>query len=157
MTLKNHYVRRPNTWKGRGKSWLFGMVLDKRRGWKIQPSPANSEYPEVYKQLQDLMKTHDEHFSWTTINVNLNIRCKDHVDKGNLGDSIIVGLGDYQGGEFVLKKTPIPLTFSSSPPPIVPICRHETKYNIKRNFVRFCAKSQKHATEPFTGNRLSIT
>ena len=110
----------------------------------------------VYQQLQDLIKTHDEHFPWTTINVNRNIQCKNHVDKNNLGDSIIVGLGDYIGGEFVVKKGDLPTNFVGSTPPTVGTYREDTKYDIKGNFVRFNGKTQFHGTERFEGNRYSI-
>ena len=156
MKLPNKHVMRPKTWEGKRSSWLFGMVVNKSKGGVIVKASANSKYPIVYRYLQDLIKTHDEHFPWTTINVNRNIECKNHIDKNNLGDSIIVGLGDYCGGEFVVKKGDLPTNFVGSPPPKVPTYREDTKYDIKGNFVRFCGKTQYHSTEPFKGERYSI-
>ena len=133
---------------------MFGTVLDKRRGWTIHAASSNNKFREVYQQLQALIKTHDENFHYTTINVNRSITCKNHIDQSNVGDPIIVGLGDYEGGNFVIGKNCKP--WLGSNPPKVPICRHETKYDIKRKFVRFCVKSQRHAREQFQGNRFSI-
>ena len=132
------------------------MVVKKFKGGKIEEARANTKYPIVYQQLQDLIRTHDEHFPWTTINVNRNIKCIPHNHNQNIGDSIIVGLGDYSGGEFVVKKGDLPMNYVSSPPPTVATYREDTKYNIKGNFVRFCGKAQFHFTEPFVGNRYSI-
>ena len=116
MELPNCRVSRPQTWVGKQSSWLFGRVVNKFKGGKIYEARANTKYPIVYQYLEDLINTHDEHFRWTTINVNRNIQCKNHVDKNNLGDSIIVGLGDYIGGEFVVKKGDLPTSFGGSPP-----------------------------------------
>eukprot|EP00931_Biecheleriopsis_adriatica_P045697 TRINITY_DN26165_c0_g1_i1.p1 TRINITY_DN26165_c0_g1~~TRINITY_DN26165_c0_g1_i1.p1 ORF type:complete len:466 (+),score=107.45 TRINITY_DN26165_c0_g1_i1:34-1398(+) len=38
-------------------------------------------------------------FAFTSIQVNKNYAARPHVDKNNLGSSLIVGIGDYEGGE----------------------------------------------------------
>lgn len=45
-----------------------------------------------------VQKSHPD-FEFTSIQVNKNYASRAHVDKNNLGESLIIGLGDYTGGE----------------------------------------------------------
>ena len=40
-----------------------------------------------------------EEFFWSSLQINVDSVSKRRTDKGNVGMSIIIGLGDYEGGE----------------------------------------------------------
>jgi hypothetical protein len=72
---------------------------------------------------------------FTSIQINQNMTCAKHKDKGNIGISAIVAFGDYQGGELVVE---------------------DKQININRRIHLFDGSQQEHYTAPFTGNRYSI-
>ena len=148
-------VIRAKTWDGKQDSRLFGRMKDKRLCGAIRNCAANTKHPELFTFLKELIKTHDDRFKYTTINVNRNIQCKEHLDAHNIGDSIIVGLGDYTGGAFVVKKYEKTIK-SAAGPPRWALYRQDTEYDINENFVRFCGFRNKHCTRPFDGERFSI-
>jgi len=98
-------------------------------------SKCSKEYPKVYKLIMDLIKRHDEDFVFTSVIVNKNNVCKKHKDKGNNGESYIVGIGDYEGGELVIE---------------------DTEYNIKNKFIKFNGCEKYHYNKEFTGTRYSL-
>ena len=138
-----------------GDSWLFGMIRDKRKKGMIREAVMNTKHPDLFAYLKGLIKTHDRTFKYTTINVNRNIKCIEHRDGSNIGESIIVGMGDYEDGEFVVKGRDYISIPALGGPPWPPVLRHDTEYNIQGNFVRFDG-SQVHYTKPFKGTRISV-
>jgi len=60
------------------------------------------KYPELYLKLIELGKLANPDFDFTGIMLNKNCVAKPHRDKNNIGNSIIVGLGDYTGGELCI-------------------------------------------------------
>ena len=46
-----------------------------------------------------MISIHDPTFLYETITINVNFQCAWHRDTGNRGDSTIIGLGDYSGGQ----------------------------------------------------------
>lgn len=63
----------------------------------IERAP-NSLYPQLYKDLKQIAETMFPDFNYNTITLNHNLKCKAHKDGNNVGDSIIIGFGDYKGG-----------------------------------------------------------
>jgi hypothetical protein len=84
------------------RSIAFGYVL-KRIGRKFELSSITHKYHEIYTQLKALIKDIDPIFSYTSIQVNHNVMCNQHKDKNNVGESIIISVGDYTGGDFVIE------------------------------------------------------
>ena len=79
-------------------------------------------------------------FKYSTIQYNSNIQCAKHIDNNNVGESIIVGLGDYEGGELIV--------FDKDDKP---------RYiDIKNRFYKFNGSQYYHATNDFTGNRVTM-
>ena len=100
----------------------------------------STEYPTFYKDAKLLMNSFDPTFEFTNITVNKNLACKPHRDKGNHGESWIIGLGNYNGG-----------TLS--------VLRNKTvlKFDVKNNFVKFNGKLETHWTDEFSGgNRYTL-
>lgn len=81
---------------GDGKSQCFGMV--NKRSEIPDLSRQCWLHPYLYKLLLDFAKKYVK-ISFTGIQVNQNYFSKPHKDVGNLGESLIVGFGDYTGGE----------------------------------------------------------
>jgi len=71
--------------------------------------------------------------------VNQNVNCKPHIDRGNVGETLIIGFGNYEGGQTVVQENQGLIM----------------RYNVKGNFLRFKGSSL-HWTEPWTGNRITV-
>lgn len=92
-----------NSWRkgvGVGRTQVFGFC--RRMSYYPWYVRNNKRYPELYKSLCELGKRICP-FAFDAIQVNQNMECKAHVDKGNLGLSVIVSGGDYTGGELVVE------------------------------------------------------
>jgi hypothetical protein len=91
------------------RSQSFGLVnkrfftsgFNKRQSFDkpLQESNNNKKYPELFTQLKKLIKRIDPNFSYNSITVNHNFKCIPHFDKANISPSLIIALGDFEGGE----------------------------------------------------------
>ncbi len=100
----------------------------------------HAEHPELKPIIQQFCDLHcPERITVDQIQINKNWWSPAHFDSGNVGESYIVGLGDYTGGETCVDyKT------------------HIEKYNIKNTFVKFDGSKYLHWTNKFSGNRYSL-
>jgi hypothetical protein len=126
---------------GRGQMVSLGMVNRFEHGNKGKfgwfPSSNNEKYPYLLKQLNALAKLID--FPCTTFCINRNFQCKIHKDGLNQGDSVIVGLGTYTGGELVIEAN-----------------ERQQQYDIHNTFLKFDGALYPHGTMPFNKDRFSI-
>jgi len=83
----------------------------------------------------------EQDFKWTTIQYNCNQKSNKHKDKNNIGESYIIGLGDYEGGRLKVWHN------ENEDPEYV---------DIKNKFYKFNGAKLYHETEDFTGTRLSL-
>ena len=112
-------------------SMTFGEVIRPYHGRCL--SACNRKFPKVYALLQQLSaRLQFTHSSYT---VNKNLECLPHRDKNNVGDSIILSLGKFTGGELNIEGK---------------------LYDIYRRPLRFNGAASTHSTEKFEGNRYSI-
>lgn len=125
------YYERKNS--GVGRSLPFGIV--NRRCYGLGRSRNNKRYPKHYKEMLILAEYINPDFKWTTIVINDNYKSLPHKDKNNDGISIIIGFGDYEGGELNVEGT---------------------KHNIRYKPFVMDASTQLHSTEDWTGSRYSI-
>jgi len=95
----------------------------------------------LYEECIELMQHHDPTFQFSTIQINDNTTCAKHIDSNNVGESYIIGIGEYQGGDLRV--------FG------VDGCDY-VDVNIKNKFYKFDGSKFPHMTLPFTGNRFSI-
>ena len=82
--------------------WGQAGVDFKTRG----PSRHNSSNSDLLSLLKLFISSAPgvpPDFSFTTIQLNKNRQCLPHVDKNNIGDSVIVALGDFEGGELLIE------------------------------------------------------
>jgi hypothetical protein len=79
----------------RGVAFGFG---NNRRGFDYYVK--NKHHPEVYKALVEFGEAIvPKGWDFQTIQLNHNAKANKHRDKNNVGKSVIIGIGDYHGGE----------------------------------------------------------
>ena len=131
LLTHNLYVNkyRPNV--GVGKSQCFGIVR------KRSLPPDISRQSWLHPKLHALLVSLPCPVPYTSIQVNDSLTCLPHKDKNNVGDSYIIGFGNYTGGELILHTEP------------------EQRIDIRKGFI-FNGSEITHSTAPFTGRRFSL-
>jgi len=114
------------------RSQTYGIV--NRRCLPPDLSRTSWRNPSLYKMLMNYAKKNVK-IPFTSIQVNDNVVCAKHKDKGNVGTSYIVAFGDYTGGELNVEGT---------------------LYDIRYKPLLFDGSKQLHGTEPYVGSRYSI-
>jgi hypothetical protein len=99
-----------------------------------------TEKPHLVDVITEFGSHHFPDFAFTEIQFNYNWASPPHFDKANLGDSLIIGLGDYSCGELVIEQPD---------KSIIKVDIHDKPYIF--NGAKF-----KHWTDAYTGNRLSM-
>ncbi|CAE7373665.1 Zdhhc9 [Symbiodinium microadriaticum] len=83
-----------------GVEAVHGMVLGLYAfAYNIGYSDASKKNPNLVRLLSAFCRAAHPDFEFTSIQVNKNYAARPHVDKNNLGNSFIIGLGNYKGGE----------------------------------------------------------
>ncbi len=99
-----------------------------------------THHPELKTMFQQIVDLHcPEHFKVEQVQINKNWWSPPHRDNGNVGESWILGLGDYEGGETVVEYPD-----------------NHTEYDIKYKFIKFNGSKYTHWTKPFSGTRYSL-
>ena len=118
---------------GEGRSQTIGIVGKRCMAPDISRTTWNS--PLLFSLLME-WASENVPIPFTSIQINDNYHCVPHYDKGNIGDSYIIGFGDYTGGELKLWDT-------------------GELVDIRNGFV-FNGSERKHSTEPWVGRRFSL-
>lgn len=92
-------LNRYRTKAGDGRSQAFGIVG--KRSMAPDYSRQCWKRPKLYKLLLDFAKEYVK-IPFTSITVNDNFKAAAHRDKNNVGVSLLVAFGDFQGGEIQL-------------------------------------------------------
>jgi len=100
---------------------------------------AYSDNPILMEYLVGFGKHHFPDYEFTETQVNFNWQSPKHKDKGNDGESMIIGLGDYTGGNLIIEKEN----------EILSVDIHNKPY-------KFDGGKYTHFTENYIGNRMSI-
>jgi len=105
---------------------------------KKKISVFTERYPHIMDLFKDFINSHFPDFEFNSVYVNKNVVCKWHLDSKNVGESLLVGLGEYTGGEtsFYLDK--------------------EIIFNIQNDSLIFNGSEIEHRSLPFTGTRYSL-
>ena len=102
----------------------------------------NRKYPEVLRALINFgNKVVPPGWEYTAITLNKNVQAKKHRDGNNVGRSVIVGIGDYTGGE--LRVWNLAGT-------------EYTDLDLRDQPAMFNGALRAHETQPFTGERWTI-
>ena len=116
----------------------LGVVHNRFHGRKM-PSKSTEAFPELYAEVLKLGELLKRKFKATDtyhdIHINASTVASPHVDGRQTGESIIVALGDYTGGETVLYRD-----------------KDDTrgvKHNIRRKPLKFDANITWHGSTPF--------
>ena len=125
-SLRNGKFRKGNESHNVGKVRLFRKGLPIVDGVKMK----KNKYM-IYNECERLFPKHE----FTGIMINKNFKCPPHVDSGNEGEVIILGLGDYEGGELVY---------------------NGVAYDIRNKATTFVASEIEHYVKDFTGDRYSV-
>lgn len=80
---------------------IFGLVKQRYTG-KIDISRFSKKYPEINNELfrigKDVLK-----FNFTSIYINKDVICPAHKDEKNIGESLIISIGKYEGCKLVIE------------------------------------------------------
>ena len=122
---------------------------------------ASKSRPWLVQLLSSFARKSHPAFEFTSIQVNKNYASRPHVDKNNLGESLIIGLGDYTDGDI----------WVHDPEGVVPFelredisCMYHYEagvtYNgswldIHNKWIHFNG-NRLHFTQPFTGDRFTL-
>jgi hypothetical protein len=83
-----------------------GIVRQRKTGI-VTLSAASRRHPEIWQEIQrigSLLKGRDGGpFIFSSVHLNNNVTAGKHTDRNNIGDSILVGFGDYEGGQICLE------------------------------------------------------
>ena len=105
-------IKIPKTANNNRKGFLNARYLcwgltKQRFGQKICLSAITKRRPDIWeeiKRLGSLLKNSDgSQFLFSSVHLNQNVECPPHKDKGNIGNSVLVGFGDYTGGHLCVE------------------------------------------------------
>ncbi len=94
----------------------------------------------LYELAKKYIKENVPDFKYTTMCLNKNLVCQPHKDGYNEGNSYIVGIGDYDGGNLYIK----------------PDGEKEIKHNIRYNFLEFNGRNTHWNDDIKKGDKYSI-
>ena len=131
-----HAIRTGTYNQKNARQICFGLV--KYRG-KFQESKFTKMYPYMIDLFKEFIASHYSDFSFRTVYVNKNTVAQKHLDKNNVRDSLLVGLGPYREGETTLY-----------------LGDEEKKFSIKTSSIIFNGSKIPHQSEKFEGTRYSL-
>ena len=103
---------------------------------------ANAKYPDLFRSIVAFAnQCVPTGWTYQSITLNYGVKAKLHVDGQNLGDSVIVGIGDYTGGELNVYPN-----FEATP----------EVFNIHDNPLKFNGSVYPHETQSFEGERYTL-
>ena len=101
---------------------------------------GKKKFLEIHRVAKEIMTKRDPKFKFSSIQINKNNRTAKHVDGHNVGESYMIGLGNYTGGE-------------------VKIYDENGKsktYETRNKWIKFNGSIHPHETKPFRGNRYTL-
>ena len=123
-----------------GRTTVFGYGMRTFKGYG--DFVTNARYPELFKLLVEygnLVVPKD--WTYQTITVNHNVEAKKHKDSKNCGDSIIIGIGNFTGGDIKVWNTDDVTAYD---------------YNLHDVPLMFNGATHYHQTMPFEGERYTF-
>lgn len=130
-TMKWKKYTRTNVSSEPCNSMPFGEVMRPYHG--RCESSCNKKFPKVYSLLQKLSALLK--FTHSSYTINKNLTCLPHKDKNNVGNSLILSLGKFSGGNLIIEGV---------------------KFDIYHRPLLFNGAKCTHWTEPFQGTRYTI-
>jgi hypothetical protein len=90
---------------GTHRAATFGEVRT-RTGTSVVLSKVSRRHPEIHAALFALGAELAPELAFSSVHVNKNVVCPPHKDGNNVGRSMIVSFGPYEGGGLVVEGTP---------------------------------------------------
>tara|TARA_R110000737_G_scaffold329809_1_gene345175 strand:- start:3975 stop:4535 length:561 start_codon:yes stop_codon:yes gene_type:complete len=118
----------------KGKTWR--MPSPDGKGYYTKLRKNHPEFADIFKEFVDL---YGEEFKFNQVVINRDFKITRHIDNSNVGESIIMAFGDYEGGEICLEREGSIETHS-----------------IKHKFLKFNGSKIYHYVKDFTGTRYSL-
>ena len=131
-----HSSRTGTTNQKEARQTCFGKVYFQG---KYKESRSNKKHPHMMSLFREFINSHYPEFKFTSVYVNKNTVCKEHLDSKNTGESLLVGFGKYTGGQTILYIDDKPKSF-----------------HIKTNSLIFNGSEIPHKSESFKGIRYSL-
>jgi hypothetical protein len=123
-----------------GRTMNFGFGKTRTKGYAQFVN--NTKYPELLEALVEFgNRCVPRGFFYNVITLNYGVKAKKHVDGVNVGDSVIVGIGDYTGGNLMV---------------YAPDGSKGMSIDIHDKPIIFNGAIHPHQTKPFKGNRWTI-
>ena len=136
---KGVHTNRGNIIGNIGRTMTFGFG-DNRRGWNY--FKTNKAYPEIFKALVAFgNRIVPKGWEYQTITLNHGVKAKKHVDSKNSGKSVIIGIGDFTGGEIGVWRSDD---------------THPVYKNLHDKPIMFNGGLLPHETQPFEGDRYTM-
>lgn len=100
---------------GKPESTLFGWTWRKNMGKGVREfdeekglykTKLMAENPELLQLFREFSSNYFPWFEWDQVQINympVGCRMKEHLDKKNVGDSVLIAFGDYVGGDSYVK------------------------------------------------------
>jgi len=133
---QGHQIRTGTVNQKFARQTCFGKVHFQGQ---IKDSVYTKKYPYMMSLFKLFIKNHYPSFKFKSVYVNKNTICKEHVDSKNIGESLLVGFGNYTGGQTIL--------FINNKP---------VKIHIKTYSLIFNGTQIIHKSEEFKGTRYSL-
>ena len=132
-----------------GGSMLYGLTWRQRPSYQKQreldkfsgmyKTKIFEEEPELQSIFKEFSNFHFPDFDYIQVQMNKNFKIKPHFDSRNAGKSILLTLGDYEGGNTLVKYD------------------DETKeYDTRDKPISFDGSKYMHWVNDFTGTRYSL-
>ena len=97
-------------------------------------------YPELDLIFREFGELYFPEFAWSQVQMNKNYQCPPHFDSQNIGESILLTLGEFTEG-----KTIVELGDNA-----------HVHYNSHYRLCKFDGSKYKHWTQPFEGTRYAL-
>jgi len=95
-----YHVKRTGTHdQQRARQACFGLVTYQHM---LRETNCSKRKPHMMPLFRKFMASHRPDFTFSSVFVNKKTTCQLHTDSTNTGESLIVGCGDYSGGDTVL-------------------------------------------------------
>jgi hypothetical protein len=66
-------------------------------------SEQSKKHPKIYEAVLKIGEAISPAFEFSSIHLNHNVVCPKHLDSKNVGESVLVSFGDYEGCNIVIE------------------------------------------------------
>ena len=151
--IDNSRRKKINSNKGKTYSMLYGItpysILRSKEPKTFRQKDTKTnyyltlgrmKYPILQEIFDEFRDCHFKDFKFNSVMINKNLQTKKHRDAQNVGESIMVGLGDYSEGYLNIEQDD-----GSFKP-------HKTWHNL----IKFNGSKYEHYTSQFEGERFTL-